>query len=402
MSRSKKVNWAIAGLVVLAAILIWIFPPTLGFPLQLVTVGPALIDCDAGYPTSCLVVDGGVFYDAFGGFDHELGYDYRILALRFNQFSLMAEPPQDTGRDGYRLLFVLSKTAASGMVREAMVAPVRVNCPKSNVLCFLIDGQPSRGQITGFEYEPGFDYRIRYESFGDGSRLLRDVISKEPADGTVEVITLDSGGVHCYENVAMTVFCLVVNGEPFYGRIGGLSKGPWSEYVLRVERYDLMPEVEVPPLEPSKFGYRLLEILSETEILSPDTQSLSRYSPNSRVVVDHTDQNHLEASVHDVPKFHDGSAAFTFELRFSDALAGGFSYETLRDHAFTVTGGQVTEARRLEPGQNFRWETTVRPSGDGAVTVVLPVTWDCGSDSAICAEDGRQLWTRIEVVVPGP
>ena len=66
MSRSKKVNWAIAGLVVLAAILIWIFPPTLGFPLQLVTVGPALIDCDAGYSTSCLVVDGGVFYDAFG------------------------------------------------------------------------------------------------------------------------------------------------------------------------------------------------------------------------------------------------------------------------------------------------------------------------------------------------
>ena len=153
MSRSKKVNWAIAGLVVLAAILIWIFPPTLGFPLQLVTVGPALIDCDAGYPTSCLVVDGGAFYDAFGGFEHELGYDYRILALRFNQCPLMAEPPQDTGRDGYRLLFVLSKTAASGMVREAMVAPVRVNCPKSNVTVQtcgdlgtirpLVEGQPS-------------------------------------------------------------------------------------------------------------------------------------------------------------------------------------------------------------------------------------------------------------------
>ena len=46
----------------------------------------------------------------------------------------------------------------------------------------------------------------------------------------------------------------------------------------------------------------------------------------------------LTASAHGVPAAHDGSATFTFELRFSETPRRGFSYKTLRDHAFTVTG----------------------------------------------------------------
>ena len=46
-------------------------------------------------------------------------------------------------------------------------------------------------------------------------------------------------------------------------------------------------------------------------------------------------------------------AAFTFELRFSEDFSLG--YKTLRDHAFTVSGGEVrTKARRLEKGSNVR------------------------------------------------
>ena len=63
----------------------------------------------------------------------------------------------------------------------------------------------------------------------------------------------------------------------------------------------------------------------------------------------------LTASAHGVPASHDRSAAFTFELRFSETPADGFSYKTLRDHAFTVTGGEVVKARRLERGKNVRW-----------------------------------------------
>ena len=110
----------------------------------------------------------------------------------------------------------------------------------------------------------------------------------------------------------------------------------------------------------------------------------------------------LTASAHDVPASHDGSAAFTFELHFSETPNDGFSYKTMRDHAFTATGGEVVKARRLERGKNVRWEITVQPSGNAGVTVALPATTDCSSQGAICTGDGRKLSSALEVTVPGP
>ena len=110
----------------------------------------------------------------------------------------------------------------------------------------------------------------------------------------------------------------------------------------------------------------------------------------------------LTASVHDAPESHNGTGAFTFELRFSETPRRGFSYETLRDHAFTVTGGEVVRAKRLERGKNVRWEITVRPDSNGAVTIVLPVTTDCNALGAVCTGDGRMLSNRLELTVSGP
>ena len=112
----------------------------------------------------------------------------------------------------------------------------------------------------------------------------------------------------------------------------------------------------------------------------------------------------LTASAHDLPASHDGSATFTFELRFSEHIP--LSYVTLRDHAFTVTGGEVTKARRLEPGnsagKNVRWEISVTPESNDAVTIVLPPTTDCEAEGALCTGDGRMLSNRLEITVPGP
>ena len=102
----------------------------------------------------------------------------------------------------------------------------------------------------------------------------------------------------------------------------------------------------------------------------------------------------LTASVHDAPQSHDGQSVFTFELQFSEAPKDDFSYKTLRDHAFTVTGGEVTKARRLERGKNVRWEIHVRPDGNDDVTIALPATTDCAADGAVCTEDGRMLSRR--------
>ena len=69
----------------------------------------------------------------------------------------------------------------------------------------------------------------------------------------------------------------------------------------------------------------------------------------------------LTATLENTPEFHDGEDPFTFELRFSEEF--GLSYVTLRDdHAFTVTGGTVTRARRLERPQQHPLGDT-RPAG---------------------------------------
>ena len=108
----------------------------------------------------------------------------------------------------------------------------------------------------------------------------------------------------------------------------------------------------------------------------------------------------LTAAIHGVPASHNGQGVFTFELRFSEEF--GISYRTLRDHAFTVTGGEVVDARRLEPGKNVRWEIHVSPTANAQVTIVLPVTTDCSAQGAICTEDGRMLSSRVVLTVRGP
>ena len=113
----------------------------------------------------------------------------------------------------------------------------------------------------------------------------------------------------------------------------------------------------------------------------------------------------LTAAIHDAPGSHDGQEDFTFELRFSEEPKEGFSDVTLRDHAFTVTGGEVVGARRLDGDSatpNTRWEITVSPDSNANVTVKLPVTEDCDTQGAICTDDGRVLSSPLEFTVKGP
>ena len=110
----------------------------------------------------------------------------------------------------------------------------------------------------------------------------------------------------------------------------------------------------------------------------------------------------LTATTRDAPESHDGATAFTFKLRFSESPATSFGFATVQNHAFTVTGGSVSNVRRLEPGKNVRWEITVTPSSDADVTLALNVTTDCSAEGAICTDDGVKLSGALELVVPGP
>ena len=114
----------------------------------------------------------------------------------------------------------------------------------------------------------------------------------------------------------------------------------------------------------------------------------------------------LTAEFRDVPDAHGGSA-FTLELRFNEAFA--VSWLTMRDHAFTVTGGRVTGARRvdnphheadgMEP--NRVWAVTVTPNaGAGDVTVTLAAASDCAATGAVCTADDRPLSAAVSATVP--
>ena len=110
----------------------------------------------------------------------------------------------------------------------------------------------------------------------------------------------------------------------------------------------------------------------------------------------------LTVSVESVPTSHNGSDTFRIRIAFSEALKSGFSYTTMRDHAFTVTGGSVTGARRLVSGKNLRWEIVVSPDSNGDVTITLPATTDCDAQGAICADVDKKLSNRLERTVSGP
>ena len=108
----------------------------------------------------------------------------------------------------------------------------------------------------------------------------------------------------------------------------------------------------------------------------------------------------LTASYEDAPSAHDGINPFTFELRFSEEF--NLSYKTLKFHAFTVAGGTVKKAQRLDKPSNIPWRITVKPDSNEDVTIVLPVTTDCNAQGAICTGDGRKLSNRLEFTVSGP
>ena len=110
----------------------------------------------------------------------------------------------------------------------------------------------------------------------------------------------------------------------------------------------------------------------------------------------------LTASSESVPTSHNGSGEFRIRIALSEAPKTGFSYTTMRAHAFTVTGGSVTGARRLVSGKNLRWEIVVSPDSNGDVTITLPATTDCDAQGAICADGDKKLSNRLERTVSGP
>ena len=107
------------------------------------------------------------------------------------------------------------------------------------------------------------------------------------------------------------------------------------------------------------------------------------------------------------PAEHDGESAFSFAFSFSENLASGFSYRTIRDHALRVVQGGtrlVPKASRKVggAGNDRHWVVTVTPDGHADIRVNLSSGAACGTDHAICTADERALSNGLSATVQGP
>ena len=107
----------------------------------------------------------------------------------------------------------------------------------------------------------------------------------------------------------------------------------------------------------------------------------------------------LTARLEGVPEAHDGETAFNFRVAFSEDI--GIDEQSLRDHSFTVSGGEVTGAQR---DRHDLWEITVAPDSDGDVTITLPGDRECGTAGAVCTrgDDPSPLTNSPSATVAGP
>ena len=110
----------------------------------------------------------------------------------------------------------------------------------------------------------------------------------------------------------------------------------------------------------------------------------------------------LTAAFDSVPEEHDGSTAFWLELEFSDEPEG-LSFHTVRNDLFTVTGGTIKRAKRVESDSNRRFRLKVKPSSNGAVTLALATPLPaCDESGAVCTADGRALSGEVATTIAGP
>ena len=109
----------------------------------------------------------------------------------------------------------------------------------------------------------------------------------------------------------------------------------------------------------------------------------------------------LTASFVGMPRKHDGERAFRFRVAFSENI--GISYRSLREDAFTVTGGRVVGGKRVDDRRDL-FRMTVEPDGDGDVTITLPEGRKCGVSGAICTKgkNRRRLTNTPSATILGP
>ncbi len=108
----------------------------------------------------------------------------------------------------------------------------------------------------------------------------------------------------------------------------------------------------------------------------------------------------LTAETRGLPRAHDGTSAFQFTLSFSEYVKN--RRDDIMGDVLTVGGGTISDASQVRAPSHREWRITIRPDGDGPVSITLAGDRDCETPGAVCTEDGRRLSRTITSTVAGP
>ena len=112
--------------------------------------------------------------------------------------------------------------------------------------CMVVDGEFFYDGIEGFEYEAGYNYRLRvgkYDPWGgreppqDASRYayrLLEQVEKTPAPSTSATLSIGPARVVC---AGSDDFCLVLDGAPYDDYINVFEYEAGYHYVIEANRY---------------------------------------------------------------------------------------------------------------------------------------------------------------------
>ena len=131
--------------------------------------------------------------------------------------------------------------------RVVVVGPTLAKCYGVGLrTCMVVDGLLFYDAIEGFEYEAGYNYRLRIGKYdpwggreppqdaGQYSYRLLEQLEKTPAPSTSVTLAVGSARVVCARS---DDFCIVVDGAPYDGLITGFEYEAGYYYVLEANRY---------------------------------------------------------------------------------------------------------------------------------------------------------------------
>ena len=222
-----------------------------------------------------------------------------------------------------------------------------------------------------------------------------DLPTTQPVDGE-SFVALLKGELAPRDRAIFWHFPLYSNRRGLATPASAIRKGDWKliEYFEdgRLELYNLAADIsesrnlaDAEPAMARELHEELRAWREETNAPEPRPANPFYTGP-------------LTALFEAVPSRHTGSSPFNLRVRFSEAVVT--SEEALRTTAIGLTGGQITQARRIE-GLDWLWELTVVPSGAASVLLTLPATASCSATGAVCTAGGKPLSNSLALTIPG-